>query len=88
MAAIASLLLLIPGSSPGQYYGYYSPYYAVPPPQPTPQAPGQAWLYYRLKPDPLMYWKWNRQNAFSDFLQFQRSPQNPESDLSYMLRTF
>jgi hypothetical protein len=45
-------------------------------------------MYYRLSPDPLLYWKWNHHNAFLDFQEFQRSPINPESDLSYMLRTF
>jgi hypothetical protein len=84
--AVGAFLLLLPSFSSAQYYGYYSPYYAVPPP--VPAAPGQEPLRYRLGADPLLYWKWNRHNAFSDYLEYQRSPENPESDLSYMLRTF
>ena len=88
LLAVAAVLLLLPGSSSAQYYGYYSPYFAVPPPRPMGPAPGQPSIYYRLRPDPLLYWKWQRHNAFLDYLQYQRSPLNPESDLSYMLRTF
>lgn len=88
LATIGAFMLLVPVFSSAQHYGYYSPYYAVPPPKPVTPAPGQPSLYYWLGPDPLLYWKWNRHNAFSDYLEYQRSPENPESDLSYMLRTF
>lgn len=88
LLAVGALLLILPGSSSAQYYGYYSPYFAVPPPRPVPSTPGQASFSYRLRADPLLYWKWQRYNAYSDYLQYQRSPLNPESDLSYMLRTF
>jgi len=85
--------LVIPSWGAAQYYGYYSPYFTAPPPPPAPpgavggQAPKRT-MYYHMAPDPLLYWKWNQHNAYRDFQQFQRSPLNPESDLSYMLRTF
>jgi hypothetical protein len=93
IVAAGVFLLLVPSFGTAQYYGYYSPYYTTPPPPPAPPASAgqnvpRKPLYYRLGPDPLLYWKWNRYNAYQDFQNYQRSPLNPESDLSYMLRTF
>lgn len=91
MVAAGVLVLLVPSFGTAQYYGYYSPYYTAPPPAPPVTAPNRVAkkpLYYRMGPDPLLYWKWNRHNAYQDFQKYQRSPLNPESDLSYMLRTF
>ena len=90
--AVVAGILVIPSWGVAQYYGYYSPYFTAPPPQPAPPQvggqPPKRTLYYRMAPDPLLLWKWNRYNAYQDFQMFQRSPLNPESDLSYMLRTF
>ncbi|MDQ7785549.1 MAG: hypothetical protein RDU20_21890 [Desulfomonilaceae bacterium] len=92
-AVVGVLVLLVPSWGAAQYYGYYSPYFtAPPPPAPPPGAVGghspKRTMYYRMAPDPLLYWKWSQYNAYRDYQQFHRSPLNPESDLSYMLRTF
>ncbi len=87
---VGLLIAVMPTPGGAQYYGYYSPYFTAPPPRQAPagaEAPRRS-IYYRMGPSPLLYWKWNRYNAYQDFQKYQRSPLNPETDLSYMLRTF
>ncbi|MGC8659358.1 MAG: hypothetical protein ACP5U1_09815 [Desulfomonilaceae bacterium] len=75
-----------------QYYSYYYPqYYAPPgyyPPPPTRQSQPVSPYYFRMTPDPYQMWRWDRHNRWEDYEQSLRSPLNPETDLSYMLRTF
>jgi len=76
-----------------QYYSYSPGYYVAVPPQyynspaPRPAGPGTT-FFYRLAPNPKIYKQWNQHNRYNDFQESLRSPFNPESDLSYMLRTF
>ncbi|MBM3299897.1 MAG: hypothetical protein FJY85_08080 [Deltaproteobacteria bacterium] len=93
LLAVGVFALLAPPYVSAQFYGYYPLHLVGPLPKPAPPPPVSAdaprkSLYYRLSPDPILYWKWNQYNAFQDFLEFQRSPNYRESDLSYMLRTF
>jgi hypothetical protein len=99
-SVILFLITLLAASFPGlgiaQYYG--PGYYYYPPPSPSPyyynsysvpQGPlPLPPFYYRIAPNPYTFRKWNRENRYSDYQQLLRSPLDPESDLSYMLRTF
>jgi hypothetical protein len=98
IAALAALLVVSFQSVGGaQFYGYYyyPPYYPPSPPpsfynpyaSPAPVGAPNPYQY-RLAPSPKTYWRWNQYNRMSDYEQILRSPLNPESDLSYLLRTF
>lgn len=86
---ILSLAFSLP-SATAQYYGYYP--YPHPPSMPyysRYQVPYEGGpFFYRLAPNPRLYWKWNQQNRMSDYDQLLPNPLNPESALDYMLRTF
>ena len=75
-----------------QLYSYYYPNYYAPPgyvsPPPARQSAPPSPYYFRATPDPYQMWRLDRNNRWQDYQNRLRSPQNPESDLSYMLRTF
>lgn len=75
-----------------QFYSYYYPNYYAPPgyvsPPPVRQNNPPSPYYFRATPDPHQMWRLDRNNRWQDYQNRLRSPQNPESDLSYMLRTF
>ncbi|MDA8408376.1 MAG: hypothetical protein M0T73_16160 [Deltaproteobacteria bacterium] len=96
--ACALAILQIRGVS-AQYYSYYYPYYYAPPgyypPPPTKQSRPVTPNYFRMTPDPYQAWRWDRHNRWEDYQHSLWSPRpqgesrlNPETDLSYMLRTF
>ena len=97
VAAVLTTLVLAPWVCQAQYYssygyGYYYPYTYQPPtyyPRSAPpnQAPANT-FYRRWSPDPRMMRKWDRHNRWSEYENQFRSPNNPESALDYMLRTF
>jgi hypothetical protein len=95
VAAFLAALFLTPWVCYAQYYSYYGYYYPQayqPQPYYPPRAPAQQatpnMYYRRWSPDPRMIRKWDQHNRWSDFENLQRSPNNPESALDYMLRTF
>ncbi len=96
VAAVLATLFLTPWVCQAQYYGYYGYYYYpptyqppayYPPRAPANQAPANT-FYRRWSPDPRMIRRWDQHNRWADFDNLQRSPNNPESALDYMLRTF
>jgi len=92
LAAVCACVFAICYQASAQYYSYYYPYYYAPPgyypPSPTKQAKPVTPYYFRMMPDPYQSWRWDRKNRWDDYQQSMRNPLNPESDLSYMLRTF
>ncbi len=90
---LSGIVFFQPSMATAQYYGYYY-YPQVPqgPPgvyyggarRPTPPNPYQ----YYLAPNPRLWRQWDRQNRLDDYQWMIRSPNNPESSLDYMLRTF
>lgn len=90
---IACCAWLVPTSNAwSQFYSYYYPNYYAPPgyvsPPPVRQNTPPSPYYFRATPDPHQMWRLDRNNRWQDYQNRLRSPQNPESDLSYMLRTF
>lgn len=86
---IACLSVLNAGA---QFYSYYYPNYYAPPgyvsPPPVRQNTPPSPYYFRATPDPYQMWRLDRNNRWQDYQNRLRSPLDPESDLSYMLRTF
>lgn len=83
---------LMAPTTDAQFYSYYYPNYYAPPgyvsPPPVRQANPPTPFYFRTTPDPYQMWRLDRNNRWQDYQNRLRSPLNPESDLSYMLRTF
>jgi hypothetical protein len=97
IAVVLTVLVLAAWVCQAQYYSYYGYGYYYPPhyqppayyPQSAPpnQAPANRY-YRRWSPSPGMIRKWDRHNRWSDYENLHRSPNNPESSLDYMMRTF
>jgi hypothetical protein len=89
---VCGIAFLSASSADAQIYSYYSPNYYAPPgyatPPPVRQSNPPTPYYFRATPDPYQMWRLDRNNRWQDYQNRLRSPQNPESDLSYMLRTF
>lgn len=100
VVAVACALVIVQiYDAPAQYYSYYYPYYYAPPgyypPPATKQSRPVTPNYFRMTPDPYQAWRWDRHNRWEDYQHSLWSPRpegesrlNPETDLSYMLRTF
>jgi hypothetical protein len=91
MAAFA-IAALFPTVCPAQYYRSTPRYYGPPLRSDIPRAPRipgriTPWSI-SVAPSPELLRKWERHRRWLDFQQMIRSPQNPESTIDYMFRTF
>lgn len=94
--AIGIVIFMTSASVEAQQYGGYYPGYQPAPGTMPYGAPVPRYangpLYWRLRPNPWVYQRWNYYNRGLDQELMMRSPidqqLDPESDLQYMLRTF